>query len=132
MVAALYNFNNLRIKYREFEAVVIIGDMLELGNSATKMHLNLVPLLKGINPNLILTLGKYTKKINEKLIKYNKNELVPLKPSSKEKINIGFVSADIRNNHSITHFLKSILIHNRRNKYNIFLFINSINILHFV
>ena len=65
-----------------------------------------------------------TKKINEKLIKYNKNELVPLKPSSKEKINIGFVSADIRNNHSITHFLKSILIHNRRNKYNIFLFLN--------
>ena len=33
-----------------------------------------------------------TKKINEKLIKYNKNELVPLKSSLKEKINIGFVS----------------------------------------
>ena len=67
MMAALYNFNNLRIKHPEFEAVVIIGDMLELGNSATKMHLNLVPILKNINPNLILTLGKYTKKINEKL-----------------------------------------------------------------
>ena len=67
MKAALYNFNNLRIKHPEFEAVVIIGDMLELGNSATKMHLNLVPILKCINPNLILTLGKYTKKINEKL-----------------------------------------------------------------
>ena len=67
MKAALYNFNNLRIKHPEYEAVVIIGDMLELGNSATKMHLNLVPILKGINPNLILTLGKHTKKINEKL-----------------------------------------------------------------
>ena len=67
MKAALYNFNNLRKKYPEFEAVVIIGDMLELGNSATKMHLNLVPILKEINPSLILTLGKYTKKINEKL-----------------------------------------------------------------
>ena len=31
------------------------------------MHLNLVPILKSINPNLILTLGKFTKKINEKL-----------------------------------------------------------------
>ena len=58
------------------------------------------------------------------MIKYNKNELVPLKSSLKEKINIGFVSADIRNNHSITHFLKSILIDDRRNKYNIFLFLN--------
>ena len=67
MKAALYNFNNLKIEHPEFETVLIIGDMLELGNSATKMHLNLVPLLKGINPNLILTLGKYTKKINEKL-----------------------------------------------------------------
>mgnify|MGYP000399347229 FL=1 len=67
MKAALYNFNNLRKKHPEFEAVVIIGDMLELGNSATKMHLNLVPILKEINPSLILTLGKYTKKINEKL-----------------------------------------------------------------
>ena len=67
MKAALYNFNNLRKKYPEFEAVVIIGDMLELGNSATKMHLNLVPILKEITPSLILTLGKYTKKINEKL-----------------------------------------------------------------
>ena len=67
MKAALYNFNNLRKKYPEFEAVVIIGDMLELGNSATKMHLNLVPILKEINPSLILTLGKYTKKIKEKL-----------------------------------------------------------------
>ena len=67
MKAALYNFNNLRKKHPKFEAVVIIGDMLELGNSATKMHLNLVPILKSINPNLILTLGKYTKKINEKL-----------------------------------------------------------------
>ena len=73
MKAALYNFNNLKIKYPEFETVVIIGDMLELGNSTTKMHLNLVPILKDINPNLILTLGKYTKKIKEKLNLTNKN-----------------------------------------------------------
>ena len=67
MKAALYNFNSLRIKYHEFETVVIIGDMLELGKSSTKMHLDLIPILKSINPNLILTVGKYTKKINDKL-----------------------------------------------------------------
>ncbi len=72
MKAALHNFNNLRIKHPKFEAVVIIGDMLELGNTAKKMHLNLVPILKNINPNLILTLGEHTKKINEKLNLTNK------------------------------------------------------------
>ena len=67
MKAALYNFNSLRVKYHEFETVVIIGDMLELGKSSTKMHLDLIPILKRINPNLVLTVGKYTKKINDKL-----------------------------------------------------------------
>ncbi len=67
MMAALHDFNNLRIKYREFEAVVIIGDMLELGKSSTKIHLDLVPILKNIKPTLLLTVGKYTKKINDRL-----------------------------------------------------------------
>ncbi len=67
MKAALYNFNNLKIKHHGFEAVVIIGDMLELGKSSTKMHLDLVPILRDINPDLILTVGKYTKEINDKL-----------------------------------------------------------------
>ena len=49
------------------KTVVIIGDMLELGKSSTKIHLDLVPILKIINPNLLLTVGKYTKKINDKL-----------------------------------------------------------------
>ena len=41
--------------------------MLELGKSSTKMHLDLIPILKSINPNLVLTVGKYTQKINDKL-----------------------------------------------------------------
>lgn len=67
MKAALHNFNNLKIKYFEFDTVVIIGDMLELGKSSTKLHLELVPILKSINPSLLITLGKHTKKINDKL-----------------------------------------------------------------
>ena len=67
MKAALNNFNYLKIKYHEFETVVIIGDMLELGKSSTKIHLDLVPIIKSINPNLLLTVGKYAKKINDKL-----------------------------------------------------------------
>ena len=41
--------------------------MLELGKSSTKIHLDLVPIIKSINPNLLLTVGKYTNKINDKL-----------------------------------------------------------------
>ena len=67
MKAALNNFNNLRLKLNNFETLVIIGDMLELGKSSTQMHLELVPILKEINPNLLLTIGKYSKNINDKL-----------------------------------------------------------------
>ena len=67
MNAALNNFNNLKTEYHTFETVVIIGDMLELGKNSTKIHLELVPILKTINPNLLLTVGKYAKKINDKL-----------------------------------------------------------------
>ena len=67
MKAALKNFNNLRLKHFDLDAVVIIGDMLELGKSSTEMHLDLVPILKNINPNLLLTVGKHAKKINDQL-----------------------------------------------------------------
>ena len=67
MKAALENFNNLRLKLNNFESLVIIGDMLELGESSTQIHLDLVPILKEINPNLLLTIGKYSKNINDRL-----------------------------------------------------------------
>ena len=67
MKAALNNFNNLRLKLNNFETLVVIGDMLELGESSTQIHLDLVPILKEINPNLLLTIGKYSKNINDRL-----------------------------------------------------------------
>ncbi len=67
MKAALYNFYNLRLKLSNFEVVIIIGDMLELGESSTQMHLELVPILKKIKPDLLLTIGSYSKKIHNEL-----------------------------------------------------------------
>ena len=67
MKAALYNFNKLRLKLHHFEAVVIIGDMLELGKSSSKMHLELVPILQEIKPDLLFTLGSKSRKIYKKL-----------------------------------------------------------------
>ena len=67
MKAALNNFNKLRLKLNNFETLVIIGDMLELGKSSSEMHLDLIPILKEINPNLLLTVGEYLKNINDQL-----------------------------------------------------------------
>ncbi len=67
MKAALKNFNKLKLKLNNFETLVILGDMLELGDSSTEMHLDLIPILKEINPNLLLTVGKYSKNINDQL-----------------------------------------------------------------
>ncbi len=67
MRAALLNFQRLKQNYQTFEAVLIIGDMLELGNSSTEMHLNLIPIINKINPDLLITIGSYSKKINDKL-----------------------------------------------------------------
>ena len=50
-----------------------------------------------------------SKKINQKLPIFSSGELINLKFSKKEKINIGFVSSDIRSKHSITYFLKTVL-----------------------
>ena len=67
MKAALHNFNKLKLKLHKFETVIIIGDMLELGKHSTKKHLELIPILLKINPDLLLTLGNDTKKINDNL-----------------------------------------------------------------
>ena len=67
MKAALCNFNRLRLKLHKFEAVIIIGDMLELGDRSLQMHEELIPILHKIKPDLLLTLGNYSKKINDQL-----------------------------------------------------------------
>ncbi len=67
MKAALHNFNKLKLKLHKFETVIIIGDMLELGKHSRQMHLELVPIIQKIKPDLLLTLGNYSKKINDKL-----------------------------------------------------------------
>ena len=49
------------------------------------------------------------KKINAKLFKYSPKELVDLKTKKNRKINLGFISSDIRSNHSVTYFLRSVI-----------------------
>ncbi|MDC0530790.1 UDP-N-acetylmuramoyl-tripeptide--D-alanyl-D-alanine ligase [Alphaproteobacteria bacterium] len=67
MNAALHNFNNMNQKLKNYESILIIGDMLELGESSNKLHLKLIPIIKKINPNILITLGIYTANISKEL-----------------------------------------------------------------
>ena len=67
MNAALYNFQNMKDKFNNYETVLIIGDMLELGESSNELHLKLVPIIKKINPNILITVGVYSANISKEL-----------------------------------------------------------------
>ena len=47
-----------------------------------------------------------------------------LKVSKNLKINLGFISSDLKSKHSVVYFLRSIISSYDKNKYNIFLFNN--------
>ena len=64
------------------------------------------------------------KKINNKLIKYSSKDLVDLKTKKNKKINLGFISSDIKSEHSITFFLRSVISIYNNEKFIIHLYHN--------
>ncbi len=60
----------------------------------------------------------------KKLPIYSNSELKNLNKKKKDKIYLGFLSSDIRGNHSITYFLETILKNYNKEKFKIFLFTN--------
>ena len=66
-----------------------------------------------------------SKKINDKLTTYPKEKLFDLTTSRKKKINLAFISSDIRAKHSVTYFLRSILINYDKTLFNIFIYHNN-------
>ena len=65
---------------------------------------------------------EYSKILDQKLITYPSDKLVEISGSDRKKINIGFHSADIRSRHSVTHFLKTVLVNYDKNKFNIIIY----------
>ena len=65
------------------------------------------------------------KSLNTKFPLYDEKEIHKLEKNNDKRINIGFVSADIRDNHSVTYFLKTVLLNYDKQKFKIFLFLNS-------
>lgn len=59
-----------------------------------------------------------------KIKKYPEEKLIKIKKNNNSKKKIGFMSADILKQHSVTYFLKTILLNYDKDKYEIFLFFN--------
>ena len=67
---------------------------------------------------------EYGRLLDKNLPSYNGSKLVPLSKINNKKITIGFLSADIRHNHSVTYFLKTIVDNYDKNKFSINLYLN--------
>ncbi len=67
----------------------------------------------------------YGKFVDESLKEIPQNQLVPLSDGSNSKIRLGFLSADIIAGHSITYFLKTILLNYDKKKFEILLILNN-------
>ena len=51
MKAALVSFYKSKLNLQNYQTILIIGDMLELGTASRDMHSKLIPLIRKINPN---------------------------------------------------------------------------------
>lgn len=68
-----------------------------------------------------------TKLINDNIQKIDQDKLNQLNIEKGSKIRIGFLSSDLQKNHSVTYFLKSILLNYDHNKFEINIFFNNKN-----
>ena len=67
MNIALISYYKSKFNFPNYNSILIIGDMLELGNYSDKMHQKLVPIINKIDPSLIITVGNEIKKITRNL-----------------------------------------------------------------
>ena len=67
---------------------------------------------------------KNTKLLAQKLPKYPDNNLISINQVKNKKIKLAFLSSDLKQKHSITYFLKTILNNINKEKYEFFLFSN--------
>ena len=67
---------------------------------------------------------KHTKLLAQKLPKYPDNNLISINQVKNKKIKLAFLSSDLKQKHSITYFLKTILNNINKEKYEFFLFSN--------
>jgi predicted O-linked N-acetylglucosamine transferase (SPINDLY family) len=57
--------------------------------------------------------------------KFSENKLIKIKEKKGDKIKIGFLSGDILKKHSITYFLKTVLLNYDKDKFEIYLYLDN-------
>ena len=70
---------------------------------------------------------EFGKFLNDNLNEYTQDEVVKLSNIKNKKIKIGILSSDIKDAHSVTYFLKTILLNYDKEKFEIVLFLNQIH-----
>ena len=68
---------------------------------------------------------EYTKLLQTYVEKFPENKLVKIKKTKGDKIKIGFLSGDILKKHSITYFLKTVLLDYDKDKFEIYLYLDN-------
>ena len=68
---------------------------------------------------------KYTKLLQTYVEKFPESKLVRIKEARGDKIKIGFLSSDILKKHSITYFLKTVLLNYDKDKFEIYLYLDN-------
>ena len=71
---------------------------------------------------------EYGKFVDKSLPLYASDQIVKLSNQKNKKINLGILSADLKSGHSITFFLKTILLNYNKDEVKIYLFSNQIDI----
>ena len=67
LITAIENLNELRFKANQ--KVLVIGDMLELGEFSEVMHKKIIPTIIKVKPRVVITVGKFSKVISDNLPK---------------------------------------------------------------
>ncbi len=70
---------------------------------------------------------EYGKFVDKNLVKYSSDQIIELSNKKNKKIQLGILSADLQSGHSITFFLKTILLDYNKDEIEIYLFSNQIN-----
>ena len=68
---------------------------------------------------------EYSIILNRKLPLLPTSQLIDFKINKKKKINLAFFSADIRSKHSVTYFLRTVLMNYDKERFNVFLYLNN-------
>ncbi len=70
---------------------------------------------------------KFAEFLQEKTDNFQPDRLVKLKSNKSNKLRLCFLSGDLRSNHSVTYFLKTILLNYDANDFQIYLYLNHEN-----